>query len=230
MKPINEIDMEQLSAYIDGELSDSERRFFQKRLAADAGLRAACERAWIASSVLKSQPIQLMPASCADAVSARCEDNVQTRGPWRMVASFAALAVAFGLGLQLLPSGQHEAVPLVQGESVSGQAQPASASPAIAQQELPALATVPAKDTTPAAKPSGPTPSISRDSGNPSEFALNEAVLAKSWPQRDAVMQDYLVRHNRMAGNAAGNDLIAFAELLAEPQPAAEEPEQEQKE
>lgn len=229
MKPINEIDMEQLSAYIDGELSDSERRFFQKRLAADAGLRAACERAWIASSVLRSQPIQLMPASCADAVTARCEGNAQTRAPWRMVASFAALAVAFGLGLQLLPSGQREAVPLAQGGSVSGQAKPASAPPAMAQQELPALAMAPVKETTPAAKPSGPTPPISRDSGNPSEFALNEAVLAKSWPQRDAVMQDYLVRHNRMAGNAAGNDLIAFAELLAEPQPAADVPGQEQK-
>ena len=49
MKPITETDLEQLSAYIDGELSDSERRFFQKRLCNDAELRAACERAWIAS-------------------------------------------------------------------------------------------------------------------------------------------------------------------------------------
>jgi len=228
MKPINETDMEQLSAYIDGELSDSERRFFQKRLAADAGLRAACERAWIASSVLKSQPIQLMPASCADAVTARCEANARTRGPWRMVASFAALAVAFGLGLQLLPSGQPEAVPLAQSESASVQAQSASAPPAMTQREIPALAKAPAKNTTPAAKPSGPIAPISRDAGNPSEFALNEAVLAKSWPQRDAAMQDYLVRHNRMAGNAAGNDLIAFAELLSEPQPVAEQPVQEQ--
>ena len=49
MKPITETDLEQLSAYIDGELSDSERRFFQKRLSSDVELRAYCERVWIAS-------------------------------------------------------------------------------------------------------------------------------------------------------------------------------------
>ncbi len=230
MKPINEIDMEQLSAYIDGELSDSERRFFQKRLAADAGLRAACERAWLASSILKSQPIQLMPASCADAVSAKCVGGSQSRGPWRMVASFAALAVAFGLGLQLLPSGRQAPVSLAQTVGVSGQPSSASEAPAaVRPADAPLLAVAARKPDPAAVKASEAKPVLPDSNENPTGFALNEAVLAKSWPQRDAAMQDYLARHNRMAGNAAGNDLISYAELLAEPQSAAEAPEQEQK-
>ena len=84
MKPISETDLEQLSAYIDGELSDSERRFFQKRLANDADLRAACERAWIASSVLKSQPMRLMPAGSADSICAQCQpESNAVKAPWR---------------------------------------------------------------------------------------------------------------------------------------------------
>ena len=226
MKPISETDLEQLSAYIDGELSDSERRFFQKRLAADAELRAACERAWIASCILKSQPIQLMPTSCAEAICAGCEDRTETRGPWRLVASLAAVAVAFGLGMQLLPSRKNEALAPAQTSQVAKPA--AVVSPSIAQQaDVPMHAVIPAKHSPTLPKPAKPSSSIAQRSDNPSEFALNEAVLAKSWPQRDAAMQGYLVRHNQMAGNAAGNDLITYAELLAEPQPEAVLPEQE---
>ena len=103
MKPISENDLEQLSAYIDGELSDSERRFFQKRLANDEALRAYCERAWIASSVLKSQPFQLMPADSAGRICARCEAPAgRFKLPVRLVASFSALALVAALGYQLL--------------------------------------------------------------------------------------------------------------------------------
>lgn len=226
MKPISETDLEQLSAYIDGELSDSERRFFQKRLAADAGLRAACERAWIASSILKSQPIQLMPASCADAICAGCEDATETRGRWRLVASFAAVAVAFGLGMQLLPSDNNETLAPTRTAQVtvtpSAVTEPTTTRPLETPQlakSVPALPK-PAQRATAAVVVAG-------SSDDPSAFTLNEAVLAKSWPQRDAAMQGYLVRHNQMAGNAAGNDLISYAELLAEPQPEAQVPEQE---
>lgn len=230
MKPISETDLEQLSAYIDGELSDSERRFFQKRLSSDTELRAACERAWIASSILKSQPIQLMPTSCAEAICAQCEDRIQTNVPWRLVASVAAVALAFGLGIQWLPSGQQPKAILAQTTTVSARQIPApEASPKALQTETPLLATTPVKVVSVPAKPAASSLPIAQGTDNPSEFALNEAVLAKSWPQRDAAMQGYLIRHNQMAGNSAGNDLISYAELLAEPQPAADVPEQENK-
>ena len=219
MKPISETDLEQLSAYIDGELSDSERRFFQKRLAADPDLRAACERAWIASSVLRSQPIALMPATSAEAICAACPEQRSGPGNWRMAASFAAAVVAVALGLQWWPAGQTQA-PAARVATSPQPAQPlaplprAQTPPGAQPMQVAAAKPVTARPGKPAAAP-GP------DSGDPSGFALNEAVLAKTWPQRDAAMQDYLIRHNRMAGNAAGNDLISYAELLAEPQPEA---------
>jgi hypothetical protein len=73
-----------------------------------------------------------------------------------------------------------------------------------------------------------PAPVEKTDVGDPSQFALNEAVLAKSWPERDSAMQGYLIRHNQMAGNSAGNDLISYAELLAEPASAETKPAQDQ--
>lgn len=225
MKPISESDLEQLSAYIDGELSDSERRFFQKRLAADAGLRAACERAWVASAVLRSQPIRLMPSGSAEAICAGCPDKAPSNARWRIAASFAAAVVAVGLGLQWWPSGQSQpAAPRVAAAPLA----PQTAAPAPVAQPAKAAAPVQVAASKPSAPAQGRASALpGADTGNPSQFALNEAVLAKSWPKRDAAMQDYWVRHNRMAGNAAGNDLIAYAELLAEPphEPAAQEQE-----
>lgn len=225
MKPISDSDLEQLSAYIDGELSDSERRFFQKRLAADAGLRAACERAWIASAVLRSQPIRLMPADSAETICTGCPDKAPSDARWRIAASFAAAVVAVGLGLQWWPSGQSQpAAPRVAVTPLA----PQTTAPAPVVQTQSVGSPVRVTASKPSASVQSRAPALPAvDTGNPSQFALNEAVLAKSWPKRDAAMQEYLVRHNRMAGNAAGNDLISYAELLAEPQPEPAAQEQQ---
>jgi hypothetical protein len=232
MKPINETDLEQLSAFIDGELSDSERRFFQKRLASDGELRAACERAWIASSVLKSHPIHLMPKSCADDICARCDELPQSRPYWRWVASFAALAVAFGVGVQMLPNKNDVPTSMVEQVAVTDTQNPVSTLPATSQLPetglLASATTLPVNSSSVKKNPALPAPVENHDAGNPSQFALNEAVLAKSWPERDIAMQGYLVRHNQMAGNSAGNDLISYAELLAEPIPSETVPAQDQ--
>jgi len=223
MKPITEADLEQLSAYIDGELSDSERRFFQKRLSNDAELRDACERAWIASSVLKAHPMNLMPARNAESICAQCQPESREL-PWRLVASFAALAMITGLGYRYLDSNNSgadlqpqvaQATPAVPTETATGAlvnaGQGGAASAALAQSQTAPL--------------NGNGSSAILD--DPTQFALNEAALAKSWPKRDQVMEDYLVRHNQMSG-ANGNDLISYAQMLTEPAPASEEAQDNQ--
>lgn len=231
MKPINETDLEQLSAFIDGELSDSERRFFQKRLASDAELRAACERAWIASSVLKSHPIHIMPKSCADDICARCDEHQQSRPYWRWVASFAALAIAFGLGVQMMPSRNEATTTMAEAVEVTTKQTMDPMLPAPSQKPetglLASATTLPVNNASKNPKAANQAAIEKLDSSNPSEFTLNEAVLAKSWPQRDGAMQEYLIRHNQMAGNSAGNDLISYAELLAEPMPSEAMPVQD---
>jgi anti-sigma factor RsiW len=221
MKPISETDLEQLSAYIDGELSDSERRFFQKRLANDADLRAACERAWIASSVLKSQPMRLMPAGSADAICANCQPlSVESKTPWRLVASFAALALVAGLAYQSMP----------------GPEAPASAAPMIAQQppaqpttlDMPtnkpvAQQAVAAQKTAKLSAQAVPSSAQVVAVDDPTRFELNEATRSKSWPKRDQAMDDYLARHNQMTGSNTGNDLISYAQMLSAPEANADE-------
>lgn len=232
MKPINENDLEQLSAFIDGELSDSERRFFQKRLASDAELRAACERAWIASSVLKSHPIHLMPKSCADDICARCDEIPQPSQYLRWVASFAALAVAFGLGVQMIPGKNDIPNSMAEPAVVTATQNPIPTRLAPSQKPetglLASATPLPVNGSTVNQNAARPEPVEKPDIGNPSQFTLNEAVLAKSWPERDSAMQGYLIRHNQMAGNSAGNDLISYAELLAEPAPSEVMPAQDQ--
>ncbi len=223
MKPITEADLEQLSAYIDGELSDTERRFFQKRLSDDAELRAACERAWIASSVLKAHPVNLMPASHADSICAQCQPERGAR-PWRMVASFAALAMITGLGFRYLQNND---------SPVDLQPQVVQVTPAVpAAPETAATVNVGSGAAASAALAQNkPAPANASGStatqDDPTQFALNEAALAKSWPKRDQVMEDYLVRHNQMSG-ANGNDLISYAQMLTEPAPASEEAQDNQ--
>lgn len=219
MKPISETDLEQLSAYIDGELHGSERRFFEKRLAADPGLRAACERAWLASTVLKAQPFRLMPETSAADICARC-DGAPNRGrAWALVASLAALTVAVGIGYRLWPDAEPntpETVELAAKPASRAVLKPAGAAATVQSAPVvrrnlqrPQLA----DNTAPAATAAA--------ADDPSGFELNEATRSKTWPKRDQALDDYLVRHNQMSGNA-GTDLISYAELLSEPDAAPE--------
>jgi len=216
MKPISETDLEQLSAYIDGELSDSERRFFQKRLANDADLRAACERAWIASSVLKSQPLQFMPAGSADAICAQCQPETSgVKAPWRLVASFAALALVAGLGYQLMSGSETPAA----GDRMIAQQAPVPSPAPNAAEAVPS--SVQKETVKPAAtvavKSAAPSEQIAAVN-DPTRFELNEATRSKSWPKRDQAMNDYLARHNQMTGSNTGNDLISYAQMLSAPE------------
>lgn len=221
MKPISETDLEQLSAYIDGELSDSERRFFQKRLANDADLRAACERAWIASSVLKSQPMRLMPAGSAESICAQCQpESSAVKAPWRLVASFAALALVAGLAYQLMPGPE---VPAVGDPMIAQQAHVPSPAPNAAELAPASVQKASTKPTTTAAvKSAAPSEQIAAVD-DPTRFELNEATRSKSWPKSDQAMDDYLARHNQMTGSNTGNDLISYAQLLSAPEADASE-------
>jgi|694.fasta_scaffold131755_1 anti-sigma factor RsiW len=216
MKPISEIDLEQLSAYIDGELSDSERRFFQKRLANDADLRAACERAWIASSVLKAQPVQLMPVGSAEAICAQCQPQVSNpQTPWRLAASFAALALVAGLAYQWQPGPESPAVTgtrIAQQSPIQPSVQGAPSSKLPVQQ-----AVVPQRN---AKAPASAIPSSAQLAAvdDLTRFELNESTRSVSWPKRDHGIDDYLARHNQMTGSNTGNDLISYAQMLSVPE------------
>ena len=222
MKPINENDLEQVSAFIDGELSDSERRFFQKRLCNDAQLRAFCERAWIASSVLKSQPFQLMPINSAEQICAQCETPAASfKFPLRLVASFGALALVAGLGLQLMKPSEPSIASLVKKpNSVVVPAEVLTTAPetnnALLDLEQITHVNTTIKQVNSSALPSAAQNTQLATQDNPSQFELNEATRSKTWPASNHDMDEYLARHNQMIGSNANNGLISYAQILSE--------------
>jgi hypothetical protein len=213
MKPINEYDLQQVSAYIDGELSDSERRFFQKRLSNDSALRACCERAWIVSSVLKSQPIQLMPNGSAEAICAQCEPATHAlKRPLYWVASFGALALLVGLSLQFvpvntstLPDFVHSGSPILLPDAHGIKHLLTQANQNIAVSTKQIIRPNALRQST-----------ILAAQDSPLQFKLNESTRAKSWPKSNQDMDDYVVRHNQMIGTNASNGLISYAQILTE--------------
>ncbi|HWS40671.1 MAG TPA: RseA family anti-sigma factor, partial [Arenimonas sp.] len=206
MKPITETDLEQISAYIDGELSDSERRFLQKRLSNDPELRACCERIWIASSVLKSQPFQIMPKNNAELIGNQCvEKRSYFNSPIRLVASFGAMAIVVGLGFQLMKTADTSStvaqttVSATNSETVLAEQVP----PEVSSNQTAAV--VVAQDATSIGATTNPKPFASQNSNtgqnvaqtDPSQFELNENTRSKTWPRSTQGMDEYLVRHNQ---------------------------------
>jgi anti-sigma factor RsiW len=221
MKPITDTDLEQLSAYLDGELSDSERRFFQKRLSADPALREACERAWLASSVLKAQPFQLMPTGSAAQICAQCPGSeAAPRQSWRMVASVAALAVVLGLGYQLSRDTTPNLDAPLQAQTVPQAAPLAKPEASRGPVEVKSMTDKTMVANTVPSKNAAPSPVQADD---PTRFVLNDATRSKAWPKREQGMDDYLARHNQMTDAAAGSDLITYAQWVSEPELAGEQ-------
>jgi hypothetical protein len=232
MKPITEADLEQISAYVDGELSDSERRFLQKRLSDDPELRAYCERVWITSSVLKSQPFQLMPKNNAELITSKCVDKRSYfNSPIRLVASLGALAIVAGIGFQIMkPSDTSGSVTQTAARTINSQS-------AIAVQAPSAMLSNPnaAEITSPEVAPMVATPNsnliASQNSKtdkvvaqtDPSQFELNENTRSKTWPRSTQGMDDYFTRHNQMVDANSSNGLISYAQILTDEEQSSQE-------
>jgi negative regulator of sigma E activity len=218
MKPITDTDLEQLSAYIDGELSDSERRFFQKRLSSDVELRAYCERIWIASSVLKSQPFQIMPLNNAESISSKCEHKRNFNfTPMRLVASFGALAIVAGIGFQLMKTTEMPST-VVQISSPTATTLPVQ----VAQSTTQTSQNDAVVDPNNSQQGVNASSALSVDNAqlvaqnDPSQFELNESTRSKSWPRSNQDMDEFLVRHNQMVDANSSNGLISYAQILTD--------------
>jgi hypothetical protein len=218
MKPITDTDLEQLSAYIDGELSDSERRFFQKRLSSDVELRAYCERIWIASSVLKSQPFQIMPLNNAESISSKCEYKRNFNfTPMRLVASFGALAIVAGIGFQLMKTTEMPST-VVQISSPTATTLPVQ----VAQSTTQTSQNDAVVDPNNSQQGVNASSALSVDNAqlvaqnDPSQFELNESTRSKSWPRSNQDMDEFLVRHNQMVDANSSNGLISYAQILTD--------------
>lgn len=168
--------LEQLSAWMDGELPADEARFLQRRLRNDVALREQWERWQLASACLQSTPVRVMDAGLAGRVAAGIAQAANDSPAARPRFAWLATAAALVLAVALLP----RMVAVDPARPVAPAAPPALAS-------APALPRVsPTPDVAAlSAPPMSPLPSV-RD------FPLVDNG-GKAWP-RSPLLADPLAR------------------------------------
>ncbi|HEX5694342.1 MAG TPA: sigma-E factor negative regulatory protein, partial [Arenimonas sp.] len=90
MTDIDKSLLEQLCAWMDGELPADEARFLQRRLQNDPALRAQWERWQLASACLRGQPVRTMPAELGERIAGAVAAEPTRPGRWPWVAGLAA--------------------------------------------------------------------------------------------------------------------------------------------
>lgn len=231
---------EQLSALMDGELSEDEARFLRRRLEGDPELRAKWERLHLASDCMKGHPLRLM----SPAVSAGVDAGIvaapagKTRRPllrWAMAASVAALALLFAP--QLMRTQPPEATDALAESSTPD---PVRIVPSPASADLVALA-APARGSesravassaqaTPAVpdfieharQTSAESSPVPLSAESPADFPLVDSGEKRTWPRSelpgadsDPSIEAYLVRHNQMIAGDGMGGFVPYVDVVA---------------
>ena len=95
--------LEQLSAWMDGELPADEARFLQRRLRNDVALREQWERWQLASAFLKGEPVRAMAGDLPWRIAAALSDVVPLAPARRPHMAWLASAAALVFAVALLP-------------------------------------------------------------------------------------------------------------------------------
>ena len=186
--------LEQLSAWMDGELSPDQARFLQRRLDADPVLRAQFERWQVASACLRGQPVAAMPATLAPAIAAAIGREPKRRGAWPWLATAAALVLV----AMLLP-GQRAVepgpAPLAQAPTSSPVGVPAGAADAGADADA-----------------MSPLPSVG-------DFPLAQ-LEPQPWPRSPLAtdqqqLEAYLVGHNTLMAEDGLGGFMPYVDVVA---------------
>lgn len=202
MTPIAPELLQQLCAWMDGELPDDEARFLQRRLDGDPALRAQWERWQLASACLRGQAVRRMPASLAEGVAAAIAADGAMRPSRAMRWPWLAGAAAAAFVAVLLPR-------MLTEDAGAG----LSMAPEVAS--LPAAA--PLIETRPAASapvsPAAVLPSV-RD------FPLADTAGGKPWPRSPLApdqrsMEGYLVRHNALMAEDGLAGFMPYVDVVA---------------
>lgn len=226
---------EQLSAWLDGELPESEARFLQRRLEHDPELRGTYLRMQAASSCLRNQPWRPMDGDLAArvhaSIAAESAPGAARRAhPWRWAAAASVVALAFLLVPRPGSDGAPAGVPVASRVEAASSAVP---SPAVADLVVPrtAAADVPARvepvavagsDPVPGASPATPESAAPLSAQSPADFPLAETGNARQWPRSQLaaagnapVLEAYLVRHNQMMASDGLGGFVPYVDVVA---------------
>lgn len=209
--------LEQLSAWMDGELPADQARFLQRRLESDPELRAQWERWQLASACLRGQHVAAMPEALAPAIAAAIAREPRRRGPWAWTAAAAALVLV----AVLLP-GRPDVEP---GPAPLAQAPTSSPVPATARDATAAEAGVaaggaarpPVDELVAFATPTAdgavsPLPSVG-------DFPLIQGER-RPWPRSPLAtepqqLEAYLVGHNTLMAEDGLGGFMPYVDVVA---------------
>lgn len=239
---------EQLSAFMDGELPETEVRFLQRRLEHDVELRAKWARMQIAASCIKGQDWRPVREGLCAQVGAAIEKpqplprpGRNQAGRWAMAASVAALAILFAprltqntaphaatSGRSGLVATEHVLASPASADLVAAVPTSDAATAVATAYELPAAATSTfSRDNSRTDARSNPLP---LDAQSPTEFPLADSGEKRNWPRSELIgaasgpgIEAYLVRHNQMLANEGLGGFVPYVDVVASDQSAAAE-------
>jgi len=239
--------VEQLSAFMDGELPDAEARFLLRRLEHDAELRAAWTRMQLASQCLRSQAWRPVDEGFAGRVAAGiAQAPAQSRRPaalrWAVAASVLALGLVMAPRLVQSPDipasniadapapAAERIVPSPASADLVALRQPARpAQPAAAANAAPRNEDAPLVAALEPSDRASPLP-LDGSSESPTQFPLAESAEQRSWPRSELVnassdpsIEAYLVRHNQMIADDGLGGFVPYVDVVSTGQPTAAE-------
>lgn len=187
--------LEDLSAWMDGELPADEARFLERRLANDPALRAQWERWQLASAGLRGQALRRMPESLAGRIAQAVAEEPRHGRRWSWAAGIAAAVLAAALLPGVLGTGNAPRLP--------------EPGPGLAERGAPAIP-----------PEAGMAPVSPLPVGQDDALALDGEVRARPWPrsplaQDDRAMEAYLVRHNAMMAADGLGGFMPYVDVVA---------------
>lgn len=235
--------LEQLSAFMDGELPDAEARFLQRRIQADPQLQARWARMQVASSCIKGQPwrparhgLCVGVAQAIESKTTRATRNGFLR--WGVAASLVALAVLIGPRLVTsvpAPAGSVATAAPAQaadhliaspGSADLVATRTAAADSPIDEPAPSAAAAVMASGSVALVASNAPASTVESplplSAQSPTEFPLVDGGDKRSWPRSglaqatdDPALEAYLVRHNQMLANDGLGGFVPYLDVVA---------------
>ena len=236
VNPLDEKICEQLSAWIDGELSKEEALFLERRLQHDEALQAMYTRLQMTSACMKGQSARLMPkALCSNIKQALAQETSSRKSRRPLFAWAAAASMAFA-AIVFIPSFmQSTATPeprlAINSETLSNNEidPPATFASAdlIGNRQLAVNTSIVTISTNPATPPLTPAVSPSSIESvegviSPEDFPLIISSEKKSWPRSvvnansDPALEAYLVRHNQMMAQDGMGGFVPYVDVVAQ--------------
>ncbi|HEX5693727.1 MAG TPA: sigma-E factor negative regulatory protein, partial [Arenimonas sp.] len=199
--------LEDLCAWMDGQLPPDQARFLERRIGNEPALQAQLERWYLASATLRGQAVRLRPDPLsADICAAVRREPMPGRGRrWPWAAGVAAAMLALALLPGLVGQGGSPGLP------------PA---PELARSEAPRPPLVDMPQARLVALPR-------QEIGGPAD-GLTLEPSARPWPrsplgQDERDIEAYLVRHNAMMAADGLGGFMPYVDVVAHGEPGAGE-------